>query len=122
MLAQSCLAPGFFTLASNMITASDLKLGKEMPRWKQEYLRTSNKVILAETLSPTFVGMTFQEVAHICFATLNLVLVAVEARNRAVNKLSHSFTLPLKLGYLSAMIIFDGRFGASAFNKEKPST
>ena len=88
MLAQSCLAPGFFTLASNMITASDLKLGKEMPRWKQEYLRSSNKVILAETLSPTFVGMTFQEVAHICFATLNLVLVAVEARNRAANELS----------------------------------
>ena len=112
MLAQSCLAPGFFTLASNMITASDLKLGKEMPRWKQEYLRSSNKVILAETLSPTFVGMTFQEVAHICFATLNLVLVAVEARNRAANEPSRSFTLPFKLGHVSTMIIIDGRFGA----------
>ena len=60
MLAQSCLAPGFFTLASNMITASDIKIGKEMPRWKQEYLKTSNKVVLGETLSPTFVGMTYQ--------------------------------------------------------------
>ena len=110
MLAQSCLAPGFFTLASNMITASDLKLGKEMPRWKQEYLRSSNKVILAETLSPTFVGMTFQEVAHICFATLNLVLVAVEARNRAANEPSRSFT----------KIVINGRFCAcSTFNKEK---
>ena len=80
MLAQSCLAPGFFTLASNIITASDLKIGKEMPRWKQEYLKTSNKIILGETLSPTFVGMSFQEVAEICFSRLNLVLIAVEAR------------------------------------------
>ena len=80
MLAQSCLAPGFFTLASNVVTASDLKIGREMPKWKQEYLRTSNKVIMAETLSPTFVGMRFQEVAEICYLKLNLLLVAVEAR------------------------------------------
>ena len=80
MLAQSSLAPGFFTLASNIITASDLKIGKEMPRWKQEYLKTSNKIILGETLSPTFMGLSFQEVAEICFSRLNLVLIAVEAR------------------------------------------
>ena len=29
-------------------------------RWKKEYMATSHKVILAETLSPTFVGLTFQ--------------------------------------------------------------
>jgi hypothetical protein len=29
-------------------------------RWKREYLSTTNKVILADTLSPTFVGCTFQ--------------------------------------------------------------
>ena len=71
MLAQSCLASGFFTLASNMITASDIKIGKEMPRWKQEYLKTSNKVVLGETLSPTFVGMTYQ-VKQFEFNCLNL--------------------------------------------------
>ena len=37
-------------------------------------------MILAETLSPTFVGFTFQEVAEICYIRLNLILVAVEAR------------------------------------------
>jgi hypothetical protein len=31
-----------------------------MRRWKREYLSTTNKVILADTLSPTFVGCTFQ--------------------------------------------------------------
>ena len=32
MLAQSCLAPGFFTLASNMITASNPVISPEMPK------------------------------------------------------------------------------------------
>ena len=44
----------------NIITASEVNISREMPGWKQEYLRTSNKVIMAETLSPTFVGMSFQ--------------------------------------------------------------
>ena len=63
MLPQSCQALGFSTLPSNMITTSNLKLGKEMPRWKQGCLRSSVK-----------------EVAHLCSATLNPVHVAVEAR------------------------------------------
>ena len=44
----------------NIITASEVNISREMPSWKQEYLKTSNKVIMAETLSPTFVGMSFQ--------------------------------------------------------------
>ena len=43
-----------------MITASEVVMTREMPSWKKEYLKTSNKVILGETLSPTFVGLTFQ--------------------------------------------------------------
>ena len=94
LLAQSCLASGFFTMASNMMTTSLPGITPEMPRWKKDYLSTSNKVVLAETLSPTFVGFTFQvqkkqqlllnspvqEVAEICYLRLNLLLVAVEAR------------------------------------------
>ena len=73
---QSVLAPGFFTLASNVVTSSIKEITPEMPRygwwfiffillnslfrWKQEYMTTSHKVILAETFSPTFVGLTFQ--------------------------------------------------------------
>lgn len=53
------LAPGFFTLASNVVTSSLQEITPEMPRWKQEYMTTSHKVILAETFSPTFVGLTF---------------------------------------------------------------
>ena len=77
LLAQSVLAPGFFTLASNVVTSSFRDIHPEMPRWgfycslsswsyswlsrwKKEYMATSHKVLLAETLSPTFVGLTFQ--------------------------------------------------------------
>ena len=35
---------------------------------------------MAETLSPTFVGMDFSEVAEICYTKLNLLLLAMEAR------------------------------------------
>ena len=49
-----------FMTKGNIITASEVNISREMPGWKQEYLKTSNKVIMAETLSPTFVGMSFQ--------------------------------------------------------------
>ena len=81
MLAQSCLAPGFFTLASNMITASDIKIGKEMPRWKQEYLKTSNKVVLGETLSPTFVGMKYQVDNDLSFSNNFIIKSLGSGRN-----------------------------------------
>ena len=45
-----------------------------------EFINISNKVILDETFSPTFVGLTFQEVAEIVYLRLNLVLIAMEAR------------------------------------------
>ena len=72
LLAQSCLASGFFTMASNMMTTSLPGITPEMPRWKKDYLSTSNKVVLAETLSPTFVGFTFQvqKTASYCYIHL----------------------------------------------------
>ena len=50
----------FNLFSGNIITASEVNINKEMASWKKEYLQTSNKVIMAETLSPTFVGMSFQ--------------------------------------------------------------
>ena len=51
-----------------------------VPEWKREYFKSCNKFIMAETLSPTFVGMEFKEVADICYTKLNLLLLAMEAR------------------------------------------
>ena len=52
LLAQSCLAPGFFTMASNMMTTSLPGIQPEMPRWKKDYLSTSNKVQFTFHMSP----------------------------------------------------------------------
>jgi hypothetical protein len=52
----------------------------DIPKWKKDYFVACNKVILAETLSPTFVGMQFSQVAEICYTQLNLLLLAIEAR------------------------------------------
>ena len=48
--------------------------------WRQNYSPTTHKSILAETLSPTFVGYSFHEVAAELFMRFDLILVAVEDR------------------------------------------
>ena len=35
-----------------------------MPEWKHQYFRSCDKYIMAETLSPTFVGLQFKEVKY----------------------------------------------------------
>ncbi|XP_059098255.1 calcium-activated potassium channel slowpoke-like isoform X2 [Tigriopus californicus] len=79
-IAQSCLAPGFSTLVSNLVIISSPDLNEDVPKWKRDYFTACNKVILAETLSPTFVGLQFKQVAEICYTQLNLLLLAIEAR------------------------------------------
>ena len=59
----------------------------DIPKWKQDYFNSCNKFIIAETLSPTFVGMTFSKVAEICYVKLNLLLLAIEATYSGVPKL-----------------------------------
>ena len=39
-----------------------LLLLSETAKWKREYFQSCQKFILAETLSPTFVGMNFDQV------------------------------------------------------------
>ena len=34
-----------------------------MPEWKTNYFKSCDKYIMAETLSPTFVGLQFKEVS-----------------------------------------------------------
>ena len=68
LFAQSCLAPGFSTIMANLLVASEEQAtNKKMCQWRQMYLPTTNKVILAETLSPTFAGYLFGDVASILF-------------------------------------------------------
>ena len=81
LFAQSCLAPGFSTLMSNLLVASStVEITDAMPDWRKEYLPSTNKVILAETLSPTFVGMPFHDAASILYTRFDILLVAIEER------------------------------------------
>ena len=81
LFAQSCLAPGFSTIMANLLVASaEEDVSPKMTRWRKIYLPTTNKVILAETLSPTFVGFTFHDVAAMLYTRFDLILVAVEDR------------------------------------------
>ena len=74
---------GYFNAATTLaisISQSATLLVSDIPKWKQDYFNSCNKFIIAETLSPTFVGMTFSKVAEICYVKLNLLLLAIEAR------------------------------------------
>ena len=58
------------------IVMKRMKMLIMITRWKKEYMATSHKVILAETLSPTFVGFTFQ-VRTIKMAVTNQTNLAI---------------------------------------------
>lgn len=79
-IAQSCLSPGFSTLLANVFSmrsheASD---ATESDAWKKHYIEGANLELYTETLSSSFKGMTFQQVAEICFGKLGLLLIAIE--------------------------------------------
>lgn len=66
---------------SNLLVASSpVEITRDMPDWRKEYLPSTNKVILAETLSPTFVGMPFHDAAAILYTRFDILLVAIEER------------------------------------------
>lgn len=77
-IAQSCLAPGFSTLLSNLFAMRSYKTSPEMPSWQNDYLCGTGMEMYTEHLSPAFTGMTFAEAAELCFVKLKLLLLAVE--------------------------------------------
>uniref|UniRef100_A0A1I8ISE1 BK channel n=1 Tax=Macrostomum lignano TaxID=282301 RepID=A0A1I8ISE1_9PLAT len=80
-LAQSCLAFGFSTLLANLFTMRSYKDDKAMPKWLNNYLEGAGMEMYTEYLSPAFEGLTFPMAAELCFTRLNLLLIAVEAKN-----------------------------------------
>merc|ERR1719189_1554192 len=48
--------------------------------WQSDYLQGTGFEMYTETLSPTFMGMTFAQTAEICFVKLKLLLLAIELR------------------------------------------
>ena len=67
-------------MANLLVASEEQPVDRKAAQWRKMYLPTTNKVILAETLSPTFVGYLFTDVASILFTRFDLILVAVEDR------------------------------------------
>ncbi|CAL4058638.1 unnamed protein product, partial [Meganyctiphanes norvegica] len=80
-IAQSCLAPGFSTMLANLFAMRSYKTSPDMQAWQNDYLCGTGCEMYTETLSPSFVGMTFPQASELCFSKLKLLLLAIEVKN-----------------------------------------
>jgi len=79
-IAQSCLAPGFTTLMANLFAMRSGDTNSDMEVWQRDYLTGTGCEMYTEHLSPSFVGMTFNQAAELCFVKLKLLLLAIETK------------------------------------------
>uniref|UniRef100_A0A061QHQ8 BK channel n=1 Tax=Cupiennius salei TaxID=6928 RepID=A0A061QHQ8_CUPSA len=77
-IAQSCLAPGFSTMVANLFAMRSYKTSPDTPAWQNDYLCGTGMEMYTETLSTSFVGMSFPQAAELCFVKLKLLLLAIE--------------------------------------------
>ncbi|KFM61375.1 Calcium-activated potassium channel slo-1, partial [Stegodyphus mimosarum] len=77
-IAQSCLAPGFSTMVANLFAMRSYKTSPDTPAWQNDYLCGTGMEMYTETLSSSFVGMSFPQAAELCFVKLKLLLLAIE--------------------------------------------
>ncbi|GFR21707.1 calcium-activated potassium channel slowpoke, partial [Trichonephila clavata] len=80
-IAQSCLAPGFSTMVANLFAMRSYKTSPDTPKWQNDYLCGTGMEMYTETLSTSFVGMSFPQAAELCFVKLKLLLLAIEVIN-----------------------------------------
>ncbi|XP_068249485.1 calcium-activated potassium channel slowpoke isoform X46 [Palaemon carinicauda] len=80
-IAQSCLAPGFSTMMANLFAMRSYKTSPDMQAWQNDYLCGTGCEMYTETLSPSFVSMTFPQASELCFSKLKLLLLAIEVKN-----------------------------------------
>ena len=80
-IAQSCLAPGFTTLMANLFAMRSGETSSDMEDWLKDYLQGTGCEMYTEVLSPSFVGMTFNQASVLCFSKLNLLMLAIETKS-----------------------------------------
>ena len=66
-IAQSCLAPGFSSMMSNLFAMRAGSCSPDMKQWQNEYLQGTGCEMYTETLSSSFIGMSFSQAAETCF-------------------------------------------------------
>ncbi|XP_076368256.1 calcium-activated potassium channel slowpoke-like isoform X2 [Tachypleus tridentatus] len=77
-IAQSCLAPGFSTMMSNLFAMRSYKTSPDTASWQNDYMCGTGMEMYTENLSASFTGMTFTQAAELCFVKLKLLLLAIE--------------------------------------------
>ncbi|XP_054706428.1 calcium-activated potassium channel slowpoke-like [Uloborus diversus] len=108
-IAQSCLAPGFSTMVANLFAMRSYKTSPDTPAWQNDYLCGTGMEMYTETLSPSFVGMSFPQAAELCFVKLRLLLLAIEVSEEgggdskiSINPKSHVKLTPDTQGFFIA--------------------
>ncbi|XP_037081752.1 calcium-activated potassium channel slowpoke-like isoform X1 [Pollicipes pollicipes] len=80
-IAQSCLAPGFSTMMANLFAMRSFKTSPDTQAWQNDYLQGTGCEMYTETLSASFVAMSFRAASELCFSKLKLLLLAIEIRS-----------------------------------------
>ncbi|CCG28229.1 BK channel [Caenorhabditis elegans] len=108
-IAQSCLAPGFSTMMANLFAMRSFKTSQTTPDWLNLYLCGAGMEMYTDTLSHSFVGMTFPEAVDLLFNRLGLLLLAIELKdeenkecNIAINPGPHIVIQPQTQGFFIA--------------------
>ncbi|XP_038061219.1 calcium-activated potassium channel subunit alpha-1-like isoform X4 [Patiria miniata] len=100
-IAQACLAPGFSTIMANLFAMRSnsenesegfLSVGAATYQgrkvsWQTHYLQGCGNEMYTEYLSKSFTGLSFPEVAQVCFQKLKLLLIAVESNMDTVESI-----------------------------------
>ena len=77
-IAQSCLAPGFSSMMSNLFAMRAGSSSPDMKKWQIEYLQGTGCEMYTETLSTSFINMTFSQAAETCFVKVKYILIHLE--------------------------------------------
>ncbi|XP_055345724.1 calcium-activated potassium channel slowpoke-like [Paramacrobiotus metropolitanus] len=93
LIAQSCIAPGFSTLLSNMFAARSGESGRSCPEYMENYLAGAGMEMYTERLSNSFLNLPFIKAVEICCERLHILLFAVSIET-AGNELSQVIVNP----------------------------
>ncbi|XP_038061230.1 calcium-activated potassium channel subunit alpha-1-like isoform X15 [Patiria miniata] len=111
-IAQACLAPGFSTIMANLfamrsnseikraaftqgvshtnvyqVSSNESDTAGRKVSWQTHYLQGCGNEMYTEYLSKSFTGLSFPEVAQVCFQKLKLLLIAVESNMDTVESI-----------------------------------
>uniref|UniRef100_A0A8C8ZJX3 Potassium channel subfamily U member 1 n=1 Tax=Prolemur simus TaxID=1328070 RepID=A0A8C8ZJX3_PROSS len=79
-IAQGCLVPGLCTFLTSLFVEQNRKISPKQP-WKRHFLNGMKNKIFTQRLSDDFAGLSFPEVARLCFVKMKIMLIAIEHKS-----------------------------------------